>query len=52
MDLEVARIPWTLLPFQFRILPPAASTLFFSSGLSGYVKKKNNNTCTNKFEQY
>lgn len=35
MDLEVARTPRTLCPFQLMTLPPAASTLSSSSGLSG-----------------
>ena len=40
MDLEVARTPRTRLPFQFMTLPPAASTLSLSSGMSGCGKKR------------
>ncbi|PKI45331.1 hypothetical protein CRG98_034292 [Punica granatum] len=40
IDLEVAKTPKTREPFQFMTLPPAASILFLSSGLSGCVLKK------------
>ncbi|KAG5617203.1 hypothetical protein H5410_017027 [Solanum commersonii] len=35
MDLEVARTPKTLCPFQFMTFPPEFSILSSSSGLSG-----------------
>lgn len=39
MDLEVARTPSIRGPYQFMTLPPAASILCNSSGLSGFEKR-------------